>query len=286
MAVKFFGQYLLEKNIIRPQDLVEAVEYQESKNQSFGECAMSKGYLTMEDVKKIQNEQIKTDMQFGEIAVKSGLLTPDRVEEILTIQKNNRIFIGRALVEKGFITREILDRELALFKEDQRKYVTGEIITPDGIENPEIVKDIVDMTQKMLQRLTRLNIKAGEGFITDAEPEKNFLLISVSLSGSHRYEYVFSSSHEISRLIASAFIDEEIQNDQTNIIADGVKEFCNITCGNIIAKLSLRGLIIDISPPEEVNFSANGYNLLKGREALYYTLTSPRGDSTLIVIGG
>ena len=57
MPVKFFGQYLLEKNIITPQQLIEAVEYQESKNLKFGEYALSKGYLTAKDVEKIQNEQ-------------------------------------------------------------------------------------------------------------------------------------------------------------------------------------------------------------------------------------
>ncbi len=284
MGVKFFGQYLLEKNIIKPHELLEAVEYQESKNLNFGEYALSKAYLTEKDITKIQNEQKHVDMLFGEIAVKLNILTPAQVKEILTMQKNDHVFIGEALVEKGFLTRDVVERELALFNEDQSKYTAGEIMTPDGVENPEIVKDIVNLTQKMFQRLTRLNIKVGDGFISNNEPQKNFLLISVSLDGSLKYEYVFSSSYEISKLITSAFIGDNVKSESREILSDGVREFCNITCGNVIAKLSLKGKSMDINPPQEVVFSVDGYHLVKGRKAIYYPLVSPKGDSTLILI--
>lgn len=286
MGVKFFGQYLLEKNIIKTHELIEAVEYQESKNLPFGKYTLSKGYLTEKDIDKIQNEQKRVDMRFGETAVKLNILTPARVEEILTMQRNDHVFIGEALVKKGFLTHDVLERELALFKEDQSIYAVGEIMTPDGVKNPEIVKDTVGLTQKMLQRIAHLNIKVGDGFISNNEPQKNFLLISVSLYGNFKYEYAFSSSNKISKLIASAIIGEDVKNASREFISDGVREFCNIICGNIIAKLSQRGKGMDINPPEEVIFSADGYHLVKGRKAIYYPLVSPEGDITLILIEG
>ncbi|MCK5512409.1 MAG: chemotaxis protein CheX, partial [Thermodesulfovibrionia bacterium] len=241
MAVKFFGQYLLEKNIIKPHELIEAVKYQDSKNRSIGEYAVSMGYLTEKDVEKICNEQKRVDMRFGDLAVKLGLLTPAQVKEILTMQINERILIGEAMVEKGFLTRDVLDRELDLFQKDQSMYKTGLILTPAGVNNPKVIKEMVELTQKMLQRLTRLTIKVGNGYISTEEPYKSFLLVSVSLRGSAEYEYIFSSSQEIAHLIASSFIGENVQNEQKEVIIDSVKEFCNITCGNIIAKLSQRG---------------------------------------------
>jgi len=76
LAVKFFGQYLLEKNIIKPRDLLEAVEYQESKNLKFGEYAISKGYVTEKDIERFQKEQKKVDMLFGELASKYSTCAP------------------------------------------------------------------------------------------------------------------------------------------------------------------------------------------------------------------
>jgi CheY-specific phosphatase CheX len=286
MAVKFFGQYLLEKNIITPQQLIEAVEYQESKNLKFGEYALLKGYMTEKDIERIQNEQKRVDMQFGELAVKLNILTSAQIWEILTRQKNDHIFIGEALLQKGFLTPDVLQRELTLFKEDQSQYVAGEIMIPDGAANPEVIKSIVDLTQKMLQRVAYLNVKVGDGFISHNEPQKNFLLISVSMRGNLKYEYAFSSSQEISEVIASGVMGEDVKSEDREGISDGVKEFCNIACGNIIAKLSQQGKSMDISPPQEVVLSSDGYHTVKGRKAVYYPLVSLRGDSTLILIEG
>ncbi|MEK7238626.1 MAG: chemotaxis protein CheX, partial [Nitrospirota bacterium] len=275
-----------EKNIITPQQLIEAVEYQESKNLKFGEYALLKGYMTEKDIERIQNEQKRVDMQFGELAVKLNILTSAQIWEILTRQKNDHIFIGEALLQKGFLTPDVLQRELTLFKEDQSQYVAGEIMIPDGAANPEVIKSIVDLTQKMLQRVAYLNVKVGDGFISHNEPQKNFLLISVSMRGNLKYEYAFSSSQEISEVIASGVMGEDVKSEDREGISDGVKEFCNIACGNIIAKLSQQGKSMDISPPQEMLLSSDGYHTVKGRKAVYYPLVSLRGDSTLILIEG
>ena len=286
MGIKFFGQYLLEKNLIKPEHLIQAVEYQESKKLKFGEYALAKGYLTEKDIARIQAEQRRTDMKFGELAVKLGIITSAQVEEILTRQKNDHIFIGQALVEKGFLTSQVLERELALFKADQSRYISEEVTIPQGAANPDIIKDIVDLTQKMLLRVAYLNVKIGSGYLSNKEPEKNFLLVSVYLHGSLQYHYAVSASQEMSKLITSKIIGEDIEDMTGEVIADGVKEFCNITCGNIIAKMAQKGKPADISPPMEIAYSDKGYQLLKGKNAVYYPLISPKGEITLILVQG
>ncbi|MBI4710420.1 MAG: chemotaxis protein CheX [Nitrospirae bacterium] len=286
MGIKFIGQFLLEKNIIKPEQLIEAVEYQESKRLKFGDYALSKGYLTEKNIAKIQAEQRHTDMRFGELAVKLNILTPAQVDEILTLQKNDHILIGQALIEKGFIRPEVLERELALFKADQSKFVSEGIMVPSGAANPDIIKDMVDLTQKMLLRLAQMTIKLGNGYISNKEPEKNYLLVSVYLFGSLKYHYAVSASLEASRLVASKIIGEEVKKDNREAILDGEKEFCNITCGNIIAKMAQRGKAMDISPPMEINYSGGGYSLVKGGNAVYYPMASPEGNITLILVPG
>jgi CheY-specific phosphatase CheX len=286
MAVKFFGQYLLEKNIIKREELLEAVEFQKSKNMDFGECAFAKGYITDKDLANLKSAQKQVDMKFGEVAIKLNILTPEQVEDVLDMQKKNHIFLGEALIEKGILTSDVAERELSLFNQDQSKYITGDIKTPDGIKNTDAVKSMVDMTQKMYQRIARLQVKVDDGFVTGSEPSKSFLLASISLHGSLKYEYALSLSREISALIASAIIGEDIDNSATEIIKDGVKEFCNIICGNIISKLSISGIEMDISPPQEAVSSGDSYNFLRGRKAIYYPLVSFKGDSTLILIEG
>jgi len=284
MAVKFFGQYLLEKNIIKREELWDAVEFQKLKNMDFGECAFAKGYITDEDIANLKSVQKQVDMKFGEVAIKLNILTPEQVEDVLTMQKKNHIFLGEALVEKGILISDVVERELSLFNQEQSKYIASDIKTPGGIKNADAVKGMVDMTQKMFQRIVRLQVKVDDGFVTHDEPSKNFLLASISLYGSLKYEYALLLSREISALIASAIMGEDIDNSATELIKDGVKEFCNIVCGNIISKLSISGIEMDISPPKEAVSSDSGYNFLRGRKAIYYPLVSFKGDSALILI--
>jgi CheY-specific phosphatase CheX len=286
MAVKFFGQYLLEKNIIKREALLEAVEFQKSKNMDFGECALAKGYITEKDLANLKIAQKQVDIKFGEAAIKLNIMTPEQVEDVLDMQKQNHIFLGEALISKALLTPDVVERELALFNQDQSKYITGDIKTPEGIKNPDAVKCMVDMTQKMFQRIARLQVKVDDCFVSGKEPAESFLLASIALHGSLKYEYALSLPHDISALIASAIIGEAIDSSATEMIKDGVKEFCNIVCGNIISKLSISGIDVDLSPPLEAVSSGNGYNFLKGRKAIYYPLVSFKGDSTLILIEG
>jgi CheY-specific phosphatase CheX len=285
MGVKFFGQYLLENNVISSDQLMEAVNYQESINMDFGECALLKGYISEEDLVELKRKQREVDMRFGEIAIKLNILSPDQVMEILRTQKNTHIYIGEALVQKKFLTPDVIEKELALFKEDQSKYNTEEIMTPDEVRNPEVIKDVVGLTQKILYRVGRMVFKIDEGYISDMEPEKNFLMIQISLHGSFKCEYVLSLPEDISGLITSSIIGEDV-NEPADIVIDGVKEFCNIVCGNIIAALSLKGHRVDISAPLEVACSDDGYNLVKGRKAIFYPLVSIKGNADLILIEG
>lgn len=286
MAVKYFGQYLLEKCIIKSHELIDVVKYQATKNLKFGEYALSKGFLNESDLARITNLQKRLDKKIGEIAQDMGILTPEQVEEILTMQKNDHILLGEALIQKEFLTRDVVERELSLFKEDQGIYETGTILTPEGVKDPDIIKDIVDLSQKMLQRMAMPHAKVSEGFISSDEPRRNFLVIRISLSGNVKYDYVLSLTNEISRLVTCTVLGSEVKGNMRDIIADGVKEFCNIVCGNIMAKLSQKGKNMDITPPEEISFSDNGYGILKGRKAIYYPIVSPGGDSALILIEG
>lgn len=284
MGVKFFGQYLLEKNIIKSHELAQAVEYQEQRNKDFGECAFSKGYITHKDLEKIKSKQKSLDMRFGEIAILLDILTPAQVSEILDMQKSEHTYIGDSLVKHGFISQEDVEKELALFKKDQSAYSIEEILTPTGVDNPDVVKEIVGLTQKIFYRIARSRVKVDAGQIIQHDPKKNFVLVSLTLTGNQTYEYCLSLSENLSRTITYAIIGETVKDSSKELIIDGVKEFCNIVCGNIISKLSHSGKVLHINTPKEIAFTNGSYNLIKGRKALSYSLVSTEEKCLLILI--
>ncbi|MGD2079991.1 MAG: chemotaxis protein CheX [Nitrospirota bacterium] len=287
MSVKFFGQYLLERGAISPEQLIEAVDFQETANLLFGDYAVSKGYLTREQASRINTEQKTTDALFGEIALETGLLSRDQINEILTRQKNDHYYIGAIMVRKGFLSTNDLMKHLKDFKEDQAGYSTGEIAVPGGVENPGAVGDMVVLTRKMLYRISRITAKVGKASLKAEEPGRNFAVVAVSLQGDPGYDYIFSCSLEASEVIASGILGSNAVNEPGEIVADAVKEFVNIVCGNIISRFAQYGRNVEISPPLEAQYSKEtGYNLLRGRPSVQYPMVSTAGDMTLILAEG
>ncbi|NJD55983.1 MAG: hypothetical protein FIA94_06210, partial [Nitrospirae bacterium] len=203
MSIKFFGQYLLEKNLISADQLLEAVKYQESQNLRFGEYAESRGYITKADITRILDEQKRTDMQFGQLAVMLGLLSEDQVKEILTRQKNDHIMIGEAIVQKGFLTKDRLELEIVSFWKDQSRYAAGEARVPEGIANPEIMKSFCDITVRMLRQVSNVAAKSDAGVYISGEPGKSDIAIRTSLFGDLNYDYVILAPRGVAVLMAS-----------------------------------------------------------------------------------
>jgi CheY-specific phosphatase CheX len=286
MSIKFFGQFLLERAVISPAELLEAVQHQESRNRRIGEYAVQKGYLTKKDVDTILAEQKRTDMQFGELAVHMKILTPGNLEELLTLQKNDHILLGEALIEKGFITRDALDSALALFRHDQSQYVPGEVLLPESVANPLVMRDFVDLTEKMFLRVAHLRVKAGEGVMSSSAPQHHDITICIRLDGSLTYEYILSASLTVSTLIASGIIGENAAHETREVIVDGVKEFCNIVCGNMLAKLAQRGQSLNITAPEEILSPAEELGNIRSKKAVFFNLSSVEGEIALILVQG
>lgn len=284
MGVKFFGQFLLERKIVKPEELALAVEYWKQRQVDFGDCAIAKGYMTKEDIALLKEKQREVDKRFGEIATEMNLVTPTQVADILETQKTDNIYLGEALVKNGFITRADLERELSLFREDQREYSAHDVEVPADVENPEVVKEIVSLTQKLFNRVARLVVKFDNGIITREEPERNFAVISISLIGTHQYEYCLSLPETVSRTVTSAITGDAFSACPPNLVVDGIREFCNIVCGSIIAKLSQQGKIVDISVPHIAKFSNGSYHLVQGRRTLFYSLVSVDGEGALLLI--
>jgi len=283
MSVKFFGQFLLERVALTPEQLIEAVSYQENRNLRFGKYAESKGFLGAEDVKRLNEEQKKTDLMIGELAIKLGMLTTMQVEEVLTMQRNDHIQIGQILVMKGFIDEKTLEAELEAFREDQRVYEGEEVLVPQGVSNPEMVSTLVDLTIKMLQRVAGVEVKADGGRVLARKLEEAYSAVSITFSGGLNCDYVIICDEGISRSIASAIMGQVAADEDKEMVVDGVKEFANVVCGNILGKMAQRGKNVEISVPHVLDYS-NGYGLVESTTTVAYRMPTSAGEVSLLLV--
>ena len=70
MKYAFFGQFLLNQEIIDTGQLTEAVKLQEKNNLEMGQIAIKNNVLSEDQVKDVIKLQLKEDLFFGEAAEK------------------------------------------------------------------------------------------------------------------------------------------------------------------------------------------------------------------------
>lgn len=245
MGIKFFGNFLVEREVITRKQLIEALEEQKRVNLKFGEHAVRLGFLKEEDIPRIRDVQKREDLKFGEAAIKLGLLTSEQVERIFRIQKSSHKLLGEILVEKGFITRDVLERELRVFDADQRTYMTETIYLPEGIKYREEVGIIIDLSKKFLLRVAGVNTKFGDFDFTEC-PELQ-IAAEVTFSGDAAMNFIFNSPRSVAQKLVWEYGLEETDEN----LKDVVKELTNMICGNTSAKLERLGKKADISHPKD-----------------------------------
>jgi CheY-specific phosphatase CheX/mannitol/fructose-specific phosphotransferase system IIA component len=284
MAVKFFGQFLVEKGIVSREALLKAIELQEQKNLKLGEMAVAMGYVTQDEITRAHQAQLSRDMKLGDLLVQIGILTLTQLNEIITRQKNNHLYIGEALVLVGALSNEQLQQHLDDFKADQAPYISDRAELPGGITNPEVWEMAADLTYKMITRVLGLPFRAGKcQTITTVAP--NFIMAAMDLSGDVDGRYIISVSQELQKSVAKAILSEpSVDNEPPEVLEDTVMEFVNVVCGNIAAKASQAGKIVNINPPVTIRPDASGLAVPAGHTGLCFPVLVREGETMQLVL--
>lgn len=282
MGIKFFGQYLLEKGIITPKQLLEAVEYQKEINVSLGTLALEKGLLTSEQIRKIHDEQKRQDKKFGEIAVSLGYLTEEQLEGLLDLQKSQRLYLGEALVKKGFITLEVLEEQLRLYRQEQEREEEEVAKMFKRLPDDDIVEAYVDLTIKMFLRLAREIVKIG-GCSSEKSSFSGYdWSIEQKAKGDKSFSYLLNLSTETLLKIAESMSNKK-RKEPDELTLDIVGEFVNIISGNALSKLSSKGKNFNPDPPVPYDNRKSPYKLREDSNVVVIPLLIPEGKAGVCI---
>lgn len=283
MAVKFFGQFLMEKGAITRENLLKAIELQEATNLKFGEIAMVMGFLTETQVEKIHDAQRAEDLRFGDMALKLGLISPEQMQQILTRQKNGHLYLGEALVRVGGLKETDLEGYLEAFKADQAPYAADAVDIPAALPHRSLLEVMADLSLKMLSRVGNIPLRPDACLESTEIPQAD-VVASMAFSGAASGRYILSVSTEVQKILARAILkEEEVDNEPEEVLLDSVMEFINIVCGNIAAKAAQLGQPLDIHPPEILT----GSQLQEPPAELYglrFPMALPSGDAVVLQV--
>jgi hypothetical protein len=106
-----FGEFLLERGLVKEDDLVYALDEQQKNKMPLGQMAVQKGFMDSKALFKVLTEQrkrVRDANDFGQIAVEMGLLKQGQLEELVESQTTTSELVGNILVTKGLLSREQL----------------------------------------------------------------------------------------------------------------------------------------------------------------------------------
>jgi CheY-specific phosphatase CheX len=278
MAVKFFGQFLVEKGIVSREALLKAIELQETVNLKFGETALEMGLISVAEVERVHKAQWSADLQFGDMAVQLGIITETQMQQVLTRQKNSHLYLGEALIQVGALEREGLDRYLQEFKADQAPYVTDKTDLPPGVPHQEMWGMLADLTSKMLARIANLTVRPGQCQLAD-HLAPNCLIAAIEITGQLKARYLLSVSAGPREAIARAMLGQEsIDGESQELLDDTIAEFINVVCGNFAAKAAQLGKTVEIEPPQLLQPGTGGADATPGQKGLLFPFHLADGE--------
>ncbi len=120
-----FGEYLVEKSIIREKDLVRALEIQKTDRVPLGQLAIQKGLIDNKQLFRVLSRQRKPEEKnksFGKLAVAMEYLSQDQVETLLERQTHTNRLLGEILVSQGWVSQVNLIKALRKFRSENKKH--------------------------------------------------------------------------------------------------------------------------------------------------------------------
>jgi CheY-specific phosphatase CheX len=245
MAIKFFGHYLLDNGILSNFELVEAVDYQTSKNLSLGELAVREQLITAKDADKINDKQRSLDKRFGEVAIELNLLTDPQIMDLLGLQKKEKVFFGEVLILKNFLTQEKLDEALAKFEEEQKLEVVKLDDKIEAIDKDGVIKDSIGILQKLYTRVVHDYIKLTN---VNKVENNNGIIALQKMRGDIHLDFALQPDDAVSLAISSKFLKMDFDAIDEMVI-DIIAEFVNVVLGNIAVKFSAESTKLNLTPP-------------------------------------
>lgn len=261
MFNQYFGNYLLKKKYITPEQLRIILEEQKSVRVKLGVLAIDAGYMNATQVNRVHGLQAVKDRKFGELAIEEGYLSEEQLEELLKMQKKSNIVLGQALIEKGYFTFEKYEAVLIEYKEDSglnsdeiRALKENDVEKIIRIFSKKLSSDYSDMYRDYLELFVRNLIRFVDDEIRleEAREISSYAfghIVVQRMEGARRVFTGFSGSESTMAKFASIYAKEECDGMDA-IARDSLGEFMNCQNGLFLSNLSHQGMELELYPSE------------------------------------
>ncbi|MBU4439064.1 MAG: hypothetical protein L6276_07980 [Acetobacterium sp.] len=257
MFNQYFGNYLLEKKLIKPEELKMVLAEQKSVKVKLGVLAIDSGYMNAEQVDKIHQLQTAKDKKFGELAIEAAYLTENQLTELLNAQKQSNSLLGQVLIEKGLFSLEQYEAVLCQYRADAQ--LTNDEIR--AMENNDVtqiaeifLKTLADDQDRIPRQYFELFLRNIVRFIDDEirmEPAVTVdsyaydYLVTQGTTGEYSFFSGFAASESVLAQFAAIYAEEELSG-MNDLAIDALGEFMNCHNGLFLSQLAHKGIELDL----------------------------------------
>lgn len=260
MFSQYFGQYLLNKKILTPEQLSDALAFERSVHVRLGVLAINSGLMSAVQVEEVHDLQRSKDKRFGEIAVEKGYLTVSQLEDLLQIQGSRQLSLSQAVVDRGYLSLSDLEVALDSYKKDNK-------LSPDQwealqtVDYDQAAHIFLDFSQEggraeLYYSYISLILRNMVRFLNDIP----ILAANVSFDGKARgwvvRQNIVGEVDLVTALVAddavlielAARYSQEELNAVDELSKDSVAEFLNLANGLFCVNASDKGLDLNLEP--------------------------------------
>lgn len=293
MFTQFFGSYLLNKEYITTNQLVEALEIQKNVKLKLGVLAINAGYMNAYQVDKVHKMQSKIDKRFGTIAMEMGYLTEEQVSDLLKSQNIGYILLGQALVDKGYMTnnqfesaieeykreRKIKEMDFTLVQNEKMLEIIENFYEFESFEDAALYTEYVSLLFKNMVRFVGDDFIPLKSIIFEEFECRNFTYQTIE--GEFNVYTALECDDNTLIEFASRFSQEEYR-DIDEYVTASVSEFMNLNNGIFCVNMSNTDRMeLELTP----QFIDKNKKLTKVRNAFCIPIKFTFGTINFLIIG-
>ena len=276
MFAQFFGGYLLNKGLVKPEDLTTAIEDKKNTRMRLGVLAINAGLMTAQQVEHVNITQQSVDKRFGDLAVELGYDTDDDVERLLSQQPTDYLLLGQTLVNNGVLTNSQFESAINAYKEEtqfsdediseNQNEVLARVINDfyhfDSAENARIYTDYVTLLFKNVIRFIGDDFTPLKSYMVRDYDIKN--LVKQEFTGSYTSVACIAADDDAYKALAERFSKESF-TEIDGFVDATIGEFLNVVDGLFAVNESNEyGVELTMNPQEvlkntKMEFSKSGF---------------------------
>lgn len=257
MFSQLFGRYLVDKEVISPEDYQAAVDKQLDVRVKLGTIAVAEGLLTEAQVEMLNKLQMQYDRRFGDLAVEKELLTQEQVQQLLKKQGNPYMQFLQVLLESGKVNVFQMDMHISSFQKEKGfsdadmtalKNDDFDALMPIfAFSSKPFVTEIAGLVMRNLNRFVTRDFYIGQ--IHHVDQLEYRYLAGQRTTGDYNLYLAFAEEEEKGGFAALASYFAREKFDEVNAdVYDAVCEFVNCNSGLFASDASNRGISMDMEP--------------------------------------